>query len=167
MQEWESERLWYIFFTFFALHSNTSTPSHHWMCSMQCVDNQIKVNEVCKETDLLFSARFSFHVLLIPIPGYVCARVPMNCWYIDVSRTFGIACYLIRSSSLFAYCLIPDTIGFGINIHHKIASDNACLPTSFLLTWYSSRQKFVQAVCNACWILPAKKREIKKQTKID
>lgn len=41
----------------------------------------------------------------------VCA---VSCWYIDVSRTSWIACYLIRSSSLFAYCWVwaMDSNGF-------------------------------------------------------
>lgn len=69
---------------------------------------QTKVKEVW---DLLFSSRFSFHVLFA-IP---CA---VSCWYIDVTQNFWIACYLIRSSSLFAYCWARDTIGFW-KIHHN------------------------------------------------
>lgn len=76
----ECECLWYIFFIYFLFFARTYLRhlTTERIYSMLCVDNQIKVNEVCKEIDLLFSARFSFHVLLIPIP------VSGSPWTVDI-----------------------------------------------------------------------------------
>lgn len=86
----------------------TTILSDPFICTcMMWISSNTRKNKLEKSKKFEISViQFSFLVFVYFSPSLCVCVWAVSCWYIDVSRTSWIACYLIRWSSLFAYCWV-------------------------------------------------------------